>query len=822
MATPVSRRPLSDNEIRALCDQQITTASGWYSGELADERADALDLYLGEPLGDEVEGRSSVRTREVLDTIESIMPGLMRIFADAENIVTFDPVSAEDEEAAQQESDVTKHVFWKSSGKDIPRNRGFHNLYSFIKDGLLSKVGVLKVWWDPTEKREREEYDGIDTWQLAELFNDESVDLEVLEYELNDDGSHHLVVMATRENGRICIEPCPPEEFGVDRDARSIFPEDSSFIYHRVRKTKAELIEAGFDRDDVMVLPTSDDVETEERLARRHLDDEQEFYRSGEHWSMHRVWISECYIRVDRDGDGLAELLKVTLAGAESGYSSGSKLLDIEEVDRVPFVTWSPVLLTHKFYGLSIADLVGELQIIKTTLVRRMLDNVYQSTDGGFAINELVNLEDMLTSRPNRIARVKGDAPPSNSIMPMVQPPIPPQAFDMLAYLDEMRQNRTGVGDEVAQLDVGALSNLNTGVAAMAFDMARSRLELMARICAEIGLQPLFHRIHELLRKHQEQAMTVKLRNQWVDVRPQSWRERYDMTVHVGLGVVSRERRLMALDDVMTKQATVVEGGGMGLLVRPEHMQKAVNDYTRELGIDEGKYWVPPGELPPPPPPSPDYQMATLQIQQGAVEAQMQRNAVDAMKIEAEERIKQTELAVRQAETESKARIEALKAEVTMMRSQMDHADKTGKAALEAQIAAREQERKDAEMMLKQQQESAKRETDVYRSLLASGTTITTEQMKLTGGEQSGYVQELVEATTRAVAESLQAANAAQLAEANAAMESRVGEALAMLVEMQQARAAPTVFVRDDDGRVVSVGGRPVERDENGLVAGLG
>lgn len=804
------QKRLSDREIQALCDQQITTAAGWYSGELADERATAMDLYLGEPQGDEVEGRSSVRTREVLDTVESVLPSLIRIFADAENICTFEPVGPEDEDAAEQETEIIQNAFWKS-------NRGFHNLYSFLKDGLLSKVGVLKVWWDPTETKKREEYAGLSDWELASLFNDPSVEIEVIEHEQQEDGTHDVVVMAERKKGRIAIEPCPPEEFGVDRDARTIYPDDLTFVYHRSRKTKSELIEMGFDRKDVETLPSSDDVETEERLARRHLDDEQEFYRSGEHWSMHRVWVSECYINVDRDGDGLAERLKVTLSGAESGYSSGSKLLDIEEVDRVPFVTWCPVLLTHKFYGLSLADLVTDIQVIKTAIVRQMLDSTYLATNGRTAVNEQVEIDDLLTSRPGGVVRTRGIDPPQNHIFPIPQQPVPTQTFDMLAYLDDMRQRRTGTGDEMTALDANSLANINTGVAALAYDALRSRIELIARIAAEVGLRPLFLRMHELLRKHQDKAMVERVRGEWTQVEPTHWREREDMTVSVGLGRVSRERRLVALSDVLEKQAAAVAGGGLNVLLTPQHMAAAANDYTRELGLEESKYWIPADQVQmPQQEPGPDYQMAAIQIQQGAVEAQMQKNAVDAQKVASEERMKGAELEVRQQEAELKARLEALKAESGGLKMQLEHADRSGKVSLEAQLADREADRKAAEVALKNHQEAAKREVDVYKALLQSGVAITGKQMELAqaDGGMVGYIREVAQSTMESLAK--------QLEDMTASHRTQVGEMSAKIVELEGQRAQPMTFERDGSGRVVSVGGRRVVRDGDGLVVSVG
>ena len=267
---------LTDDEILSVCLSELTNASE--SSELADQRSDALDRYLGEPYGDEVDGRSQVCTREVLETVEGLMPSLMRIFTEEGNLVEFTPVGPEDEEQAQQETDVVHHIF-------MNENRGFWNLYAFCKDALLSKTGVLKVWADETESTEREEFRGLDDLQLGQLMQDPSVDRELIEYEL-EEGGHHAIFLTKRDDVKIRICPVAPEEFGIKRDARSPYIADSVFSYCRFKKTLGELSEEGFDKDFLMSLATDEEVDTEERIARRHLEDEQEALGYANEWTM--------------------------------------------------------------------------------------------------------------------------------------------------------------------------------------------------------------------------------------------------------------------------------------------------------------------------------------------------------------------------------------------------------------------------------------------------------------------------------------------------------------------------------------------------------
>jgi hypothetical protein len=798
---------LSNDEIRALCENELWQAAG-DSADLADERTVAMDMYLGEPLGDEVEGRSQFRTREVQETVEWAMPSLMRLFADAENICLFEPVGPEDEEAAKQETEVVNHVFWR-------QNRGFYNLYGFIKDALLQKTGILKVWWDDTPEEEREEYNALNDWELAQLFDDDS-DQEILEYETNPDGTHKITILTKKNDGRLRIEPTPPEEFGLDRDARSIYPEDANFVYHRTRLTKSQLVEQGYSRKEVEWLPTANDTLTMERDARRNLSDEQDRDQS-DHWSMERVWITECYIRVDRDDDGIAELLKVTLAGADSAYTTGSTVLDVEEVDRQPFVVWSPVLLTHKFYGLSLADLVSDLEVIKTTLTRQILDNTYLANNGRMAVNERVNLDDLMTSRPGGVVRTIGEEPPANSMTPIPQQPIPPQTFELLGVLDAARQKRVGVGEEVGALDTSALANINTGVAAIAYDAARSKVELMARICAEIGLRPLFLRIHELLRKNSGKQVSIRLSGGWHQVDPQQWRERADMVPAVGIGRVSRERRLVALSDVLEKQITAVQGGGLNVIVGPQHMYRAISDYTKELGLEESLYWMDPAEAQPQEP-GPDYQMMALEIQNKVAEAQQAKVMADAQKAQIEAQMKQQQMQADREEAGIKLQIQQSEARIEELQMALDMASEDHKRRLNVEIETREQERKDAEVRLKAAQANSSQQLDLYKAMLQAGTALTKEQMSMMGdaGVQ-GLAGPIAESENR-LAEML----TSKVEALQQQVSGTAGELSAALIELREAQSAPKRIERDENGRIAAVDGRPVTRDSNGRLVGIG
>lgn len=793
---------LTDSQIQSICNQEIEAAAGYMGGDLADERATALDYYLGEPYGDEEEGRSQVVTREVYETVEWILPSLLRIFADAENIVSFEPQGPEDEQGAEQEADVCNHIFWQ-------KNRGFYNCYVFLKDALLSKTGILKTWWDDEYTEEREEYEYLDEMGLMQLLTDESVEREVIEAEVEEDGTYSVVFKTKRKKGCVKIEPVPPEEFGVSRDARSPYAKDASFCYQRTRKTYTDLIAEGYDKKVLDGLGDDDYVDSEEEIARRNKSDEQDYSGTAPHKSRRMIWVTECYIRLDRDEDDIAELLKVTLVGS---MGSG-KLLDVEEVDRIPFSTSPPVILTHKFFGMSIADIVMDLQRIKSTILRQVLDNAYLANNGRTAVNdERVNLDDLLTSRPGGVVRFKGDGAPTQYLMPIPHSPLPAETFPLMEYMDGQTKARTGVGDDVAGLDNKALGDLNTGVAMLAYDAARMKIELIARIIAEIGFKPLFKDIHELTAKNQDREMVVRLRGQWVPVNPSNWREREDVTVTVGVGQVSREKKLLALGQIMEKQAMAVQAGAMGMLVTPQNLYQAQKDYVKCFGLEPSLYWQDPSQVPPAEPKGPSAEESLMQAQAQALMLDQQNKAektkLDAQKLMVEAQIKMREAELKAQEYALKGEIESLKAQQSAMKSNSETAGNVASIQMEMQKQAGDMRLKELELELKHVAAERDRQVEIFKAQLSAVTT----EVQSVRQAQTAQESALMSAQSKAESKPEKAEKP----------DDGMAEMMAEFKKWREEKDTPQAIVRDERGLIAQIGKKKVLRDENGRALSIG
>ena len=541
---------ITDEELLSRVQGEISDALG-YSDTISKQRETAMDYYYALPFGNEVEGRSQYVDSSVMDTIEWIKPSLMRVFASGEEMVTFEPYGPEDVESASQATDYVNHIFTKD-------NNGWEILYTWFTDALLQKNGIVKVWWDDYEDWNREEYNGLDEQEFNLLVM--SPEVEVMEHTpyVDDYGAKHdVVIKRTEYSGRVKIENVPPDEFLISRESKSI--EDARFVCHRVQKTLSELrlMYPDEDLNPEEMGGGDDDIDSfsSERLSRYNFDESANYFGGwgtpADEEALQTYWLHESFIRTDYDGDGIAELRKIC--------SVGSKVLANDAIDKIPFVSITPVKIPHKFFGLSIADLIMDLQLIKSTLMRNLMDNMYNQNFGRYAVLEgQANLDDLLSQRPGGVVRVKSP----NAIMPLATPQLEASSFQMLSYLDDQRESRSGVNKYSQGLNDNALTSHTTATAVNAtMTAAQSRVELIARCFAETGVRDLMRNIYELVLKNQDRERVVKLRNKWVPVRPDMWRDKMDCTVAVGIGNGNRDQQLMHLTTMLQFAGDAMRGG---------------------------------------------------------------------------------------------------------------------------------------------------------------------------------------------------------------------------------------------------------------------
>lgn len=547
----------NDDALRAIVESEIDDAIGYLETETTDERQQALEYYLREPYGNEVDGKSQIVTGEVAEVVDGALPQLMKVFTSSKDAVVFEAVNQGDEKLAEQATAYVNHIFYKD-------NNGFEVMHDWFKDGLLQKVGIVKAYWDDKTDVTTEKYYGLNDDELAMIASDEEVEIveqdsTIIQEAVIDEmgievspalSSHNVKVKRSVDKGKVVVENVPPEEFLISKRARTIA--DSNFVAHRKMLTRSDLLAMGYDEDTVMSLSTGDALEfSPERIA-RYTRGEMPTDMDSDDESMQLVEYYECYIKADYDGDGIAELRRVCY--------SNNQLLHNEECDYIPFHSVCPIPIPHKFYGHSLADRAMDLQLIKSTITRQMLDNLYLTNNYRVgAVEGQVNLDDLLTSTAGGVVRMKNP----NAIVPMTVQSNAAQSFPMLEYLDSIQAKRTGISDAQQGLDPDMLQNVTaTAVSAMT-TAAQGKLELVARIFADTGVSSLFRGILGLVCKYQQKERIIKIQNSYVPMNPREWINEFNLTVNVGLGSGGKQEQLATMQMILAKQEQVIQQYGL-------------------------------------------------------------------------------------------------------------------------------------------------------------------------------------------------------------------------------------------------------------------
>jgi hypothetical protein len=598
---------ITEEEIVSRIQNEITDSLG-YNDTISIQREQAMEYYYGLPFGNEVEGRSQFIDSTVQDTVEWIKPSLMRIFASGDEMVKFTPHGPEDVAMSEQASDYVNYVFTKD-------NPGWEILYSWFTDALLSKNGIVKVWWDETEESVREEYHNLSDIELESIISDDDVDVvEHTEEEIEvpslvgttTEKRHDLVIRRKERDGKIRVENIPPSEFLISSDAKTI--QQARFVCHRVRKTLSELREIYPEKSltpEDLGSGEDDSVFSGEREARFDFDDSSDFNlgESDMEEALRPYLLYESFLKTDYDGDGIAELRRVCLVG--------DYVLENDAIDSIPFVSITPIKIPHKFFGLSVADLVMDLQLMKSTLMRNLMDNMYNQNFGRYAVLEgQANLDDLLTQRPGGVVRVKSP----NAITPLVTPALEPYSFQMLEYLDGVRESRAGVSKMSQGMNENALTSHTTATAVNAvMTAAQSRVELIARNFAETGVKDLMLVIYKLLYQNQDRERVVMLRNQWVPVRPDVWKDKYDCTVSVALGQGNKDQQMVHLSQMLSFAGEAMKGGLK--IVNEQNMYNLGASLVKAMGFQNvSDFLTDPSQIPDQGP-SPQEQMAQAQME---------------------------------------------------------------------------------------------------------------------------------------------------------------------------------------------------------------
>lgn len=567
--------PLSEQEFNARVRMAVASAERFVDDHVTPHRVEAAKYYRGAAFGDEEEGRSQVVLSEVRDTIQAMMPSLMRIFTSGQKIVEYMPRTADDVAVAEQASDAVNFIFNEM-------NPGFQILHSAFKDALLKRAGIV-TWWAESEDRVVEKHFSGMTEDEVLLFRQNNPTAEFTyiypEAPANplEPVTYKFCVKMIDRQVKYRIRSLPPECFIIDKRARDT---DRSFdiIGYRDLVPISDLVEMGFEEEDIIEhgAPGDDDLWVAEMEEQERNPGYLTPYDDNEP-SLRRVKYLKVYLRIDKDGDGIAELRCIHAVG-DTCY-----ILKDEVVDHAPFALFCPDPEPHTVFGHSIADVTMDLQRIKSHVLRATLDSLAQSIFPRTVIVEgQVNIDDVLNKEVGAVVRARTPG----AVQDLSTPFVGQGAMPILDYLDQIKAQRTGITPTSQGLDADVLQSTTRAAVNAQISASQDRIELIARTFAETGMRQLFSGLLRLITRHQDKPLLIRLRGQWVPMDVSQWDANMDCVVSVALGRGDDAQQMGFLTQLAQKQEQILQTMGLGNpLVKPSQYANTLSQIVRKAGF---------------------------------------------------------------------------------------------------------------------------------------------------------------------------------------------------------------------------------------------
>lgn len=636
---------IDNEELGKIVTRELDAAEMWQDGDLAEQQASNLRYYHREQFGNEVDGFSKVVTADVMETVEGIMPDLMKIFASGDNVVEFEPQNFEDVPAAEQATDYVNHVF-------MNRMDGFKIFYDWFKDSLLMKNGIVDVGWEEKDTIEFHDFKNITQEEIDLLEDEDSVEYIDVE-ETEDEGFFDIRVKRVIKGGKPYVETVPAEEFYIRERSKSIA--DSDFHCSVTERPIGELIELGYKEEDLMPLSSTAGSARDTQVEDARFSDPEEgttlSKAIGDNDEDRLVKIIKAFVRVYDEEYKCMKLIRV--------LQCGHTVLDSEEVNRSSFISLSPIMMPHKFTGISVADLVRDVQEINSALWRQMLDNLTLANSGRYAAVEgQVNLKDLLDNKIGGVVRMKAQG----AVQQLPTPNLSPFTVQALDRLQDKKETRVGVGKMTAGLDPNALTS-HTGAQQLnqVMSAAQQKIQLIARIFAETGVKELFRALYEEIRTHQTKADIVKLRGNFVEVRPFDFIDRQDMMVTVGIGNGNKDQQALLLQQI-GQVVQQVGNSPAGYLIKPDNIYNLTAEFIKNSGYKNvDKFITNPANVPAPES-KPDPQMIAAEAAKIEAEAEAKKDAAEAQYKQAQMQLDQSKLQLEREKFEWQKKVEAAEA----------------------------------------------------------------------------------------------------------------------------------------------------------------
>lgn len=608
-------KPVKKAELASLVDRAIHSSVGFYDSKLSQEREDVLSYYNGKLPRPVHSGNSRYVSMDVFDSVESMKAILLETFSAGNKIVSFDPQGPEDVLDARVATEYCDYVVHR-------QNDSFQIFSDVIQDGLMARVGVVKVYWDKIEEEVEEEFEGITADDVDILAS--SPDVSSVKVEMDPmTGLFSGELKRTLDKSKICIDVIPPEEFLITPQARSI--KEAPFVAHRTRKTYSDLLKMGYDKKLVMSIGAEDDAELTmdpEFLARhdsvgadRLNLDADEIQEQSKY-----VMVYECYLYLDMKGDGETKLHKVT--------KSGNVILDVEEVDAKPFKAFCPLPVPHAFYGTNYAHKVIPTQNARTVLMRGILDHTVTTNNPRYGVvkGALTNPKELIENRFGGIVNMTRP----DGVFPLQQASLNPFVFQTIQLLDEDKEEVTGVSKLSQGLNKDAVSKQNSaGMVESLVGMSQQRSKIIARNFSTF-IKELYLEVYRLALAYENEEKIIEVAGAFQRVSPNTWADRKDVSVELRLGYGEQEReaqKYMMVHQMLSADPTMQE------LYQPNNRFAMVKAILEKGGIKNVAEFLTSPEQVPPKQPDPML-LKQIELEERKIAAQEAVSMASAKKVE--------------------------------------------------------------------------------------------------------------------------------------------------------------------------------------------
>lgn len=574
---------MTRDDIAHAVKLQIDRAAGVSGDLLDDNRAAALDYYFMRPgSAPAMAGRSAVISGDVSAMTDAVLSQMLNAFT-TDNVVEFEPNGPDDEEQVHLESAVV-------SNQVMEQNNGYTEFQQSIKDALLQRNGIIKVYVDEKITTARKTFNNVEPEAVESIIKGSTtVKVEVLNY---DPEAKTLKIKATETVRKLCVQSVAPEDFLYTSDWWSLDLTEIPLVAEHKYWTRSQLREMGYSRKVVDELVPYNNIATTAQASRNPQVGANTPHPVPSDPAQDIIEGYEAYCLIDADDDGISERHRVLM-------SVDGVLIDDEEVPMVPYAVGAVFLASHRLLGISLFDKIKHIQDINTQLNRALLDNSNACNKSRIAyLDGAVEVDDLSDPRVNGNIRVKSGQVQDVrlAITPFVVPDI---SAGILAAIEHQKRNRAELGGASLELASGQAQLASAQVGSQGLDRAYSVMEqlasMMTKNIAETLVKHTFQLAHATLRYYFDQPVSFRVAGKWQTAIPNQWPERKRLNVKVGMSAGERNRKVQAISYILDKQAQVMQANGVGVLVNLNGFHNALIDWGRSAEIDNPeKYWMDP------------------------------------------------------------------------------------------------------------------------------------------------------------------------------------------------------------------------------------